>query len=54
MTEASATKAHSELSHHTPMMTGQCTDIQRKALQGAPLSESGKMLYCFKTRENMV
>jgi hypothetical protein len=39
MPEVSNTKGHSELSHHTPMMSGQCMDIQFYALQGAPLSQ---------------
>lgn len=39
MPEVSDTKAHSELSQHTPMMSGQCMDIQLYALQGTPLSQ---------------
>jgi len=38
--------------HHTPMMTGLCSSVQPQPLQGAPLSESAKLLHYFKTRYN--
>lgn len=52
MLEVSNSKADSQLSHHTPMMTGLCPSVQPKPLQGALLSESAKLLHYFKTRHN--
>lgn len=52
MLEVSNSEADSQLSNHTPMMTALCPSVQPQPLQGAPLSESAKLLHYFKTRYN--